>query len=151
MKVLLKKFAILTLFGFATLTVSSSVLAQEWPMTGGDYWEVSAIDVKDGAGLKYSNWLASEWRKNLEFAKSKGWIKDYKVLSNVYPRKGEASLYLIRIMEGIPTGAESEERGKQWVEWMNKTVDKMQEESGNRAEYREVMSESLLQRMHFRD
>jgi hypothetical protein len=34
---------------------------------------------------------------------------------------------------------------------MNKTVDKMQEESGNRAEYREVMSESLLQRMHFRD
>ena len=54
-------------------------------------------------------------------------------------------------MEPIPTGAESEERGKQWVEWMNKSVDKMQEESGNRAEYREVMSSSLLQELHFRD
>ena len=144
--------AIFTLFFLgSTLTVSSSLLAQEWPMVGGDYWEVSAIDVKDGAGLKYSKWLAAEWRKNLEFAKSKGWIKEYKVLSNVYPRQGEASLYLIRIMEGIPTGAEGEERGKQWVEWMNKSVSKMQEESGNRAEYREVMSSSLLQEMHFRD
>ena len=34
---------------------------------------------------------------------------------------------------------------------MNESVDKMQEESGNRAEYREVMSSSLLQEMHFRD
>jgi hypothetical protein len=151
MKDLFKKFAILTVLGFASLSISSSVLAQEWPMVGGDYWEVSAIDVKDGAGLKYSTWLASEWRKNLEFAKSKGWIKDYKVLSNVYPRKGEASLYLIRIMEGIPTGAEGEQRAMEWVKWMEKSVAKMQEESGNRAEYREVMSSSLLQEMHFRD
>jgi len=151
MKNLFKRIAVLTVLGFATLTVSNTALAQDWPMTGGDYWEVSAIDVKDGAGIKYARWLATEWRKNLEFAKSKGWIKDYMVLSNVYERKGEPSLYLIRVMEAIPTGAESEERGKQWVEWMNKTVDKMQEESGNRAEYREVMSESLLQRMHFRD
>jgi hypothetical protein len=34
---------------------------------------------------------------------------------------------------------------------MNESADKMWEESGNRAEHREIMSESLLQRMHFRD
>ncbi|MEJ2385556.1 MAG: hypothetical protein P8Y54_14430 [Xanthomonadales bacterium] len=151
MKKMVTKLVFVLFFLGSSLTVSSSLFAQDWPMVGGDYWEVSAIDVKDGAGIKYARWLATEWRKNLEFAKSKGWIKDYMVLSNVYERKGEPSLYLIRVMESIPTGAESEERGKQWVEWMNKTVDKMQEESGNRAEYREVMSESLLQRMHFRD
>ena len=120
-------------------------------MVGGDYWEVSGIHVEDGAGLKYSNWLATEWRKNLEFAKSKGWIKEYKVLSNVYARQGEADLYLIRIMEGIPTGAEGEKRSMEWVEFMKKSVSKMQEESGNRAEYREVLSSSLLQEMHFRN
>jgi hypothetical protein len=54
-------------------------------------------------------------------------------------------------MEPIPTGAESEERGRQWVERMSKSADKMWEESGNRAERREIMSESLLQRLHFRD
>ena len=146
-----KKIACIALLALSVTAVPSSVFAQEWPMTGGDFWEVSGIDVADGAGLKYSSWLAAEWRKNLEFAKSKGWIKDYKVLANNYPRKGEADLYLIRIMESIPTGAEGEERAKEWVEWMKKSVAKMQEESGNRAEYREVLSSSLLQEMHFRD
>lgn len=151
MKKTITKLAFTILFITTSLTLSTSAVAQEWPMTGGDFWEVSAIDVADGAGLKYSKWLASEWRKNLEFAKSKGWIKGYKVLSNNYPRKGEADLYLIRIMESIPTGAEGEARAKDWIDWMNKSVAKMQEESGNRAEYREVMSSSLLQEMHFRD
>ena len=151
MKNSIRKFACLLVFTLASFSLSSTVIAQEWPMVGGDYWEVSGIHVEDGAGLKYSNWLAAEWRKNLEFAKSKGWIKGYKVLSNVYARQGEADLYLIRVMEGIPTGAESEKRGVEWVEFMKKSVSTMQEESGNRAEYREVLSSSLLQEMHFRD
>ena len=151
MKKSIGKFVCLLIISLASLSLSSTVLAQEWPMVGGDYWEVSAIHVEDGAGLKYSNWLAVEWRKNLEFAKSQGWVKGYKVLSNVHARQGEADLYLIRIMEGIPTGAEGEERGKAWVEWAKKSAAKMQEESGNRAEYREVMGSSLLQEMHFRD
>ncbi len=145
------KFACVALLAVSGLALSSNVMAQEWPMKGGDFWEVSAIDVADGAGLKYANWLASEWRKNLEFAKSKGWIKDYKVLANNYPRKGEADLYLIRIMDRIATGPEGEERAKEWVKHMEKSMAKMQEESGNRAEYREVMSSSLLQELHFRD
>lgn len=151
MKRSVTKLIFTMLFIMSSLTLSSSVLAQEWPMTGGDFWEVSAIDVADGAGLKYSKWLASEWRKNLDFAKSKGWIKDYKVLANSYPRKDEADLYLIRIMESIPTGAESEKRAKDWISFMEKSVATMQEESGNRAEYREVISSSLLQEMHFRE
>lgn len=151
MKRSVTKLIFTMLFIMSSLTLSSSVLAQEWPMTGGDFWEVSAIDVADGAGLKYSKWLASEWRKNLDFAKSKGWIKDYKVLANSYPRKDEADLYLIRIMESIPTGAEGEKRAKDWISFMEKSVATMQEESGNRAEYREVISSSLLQEMHFRE
>jgi len=151
MKRSVTKLIFTMLFITSSLTLSSSVLAQEWPMTGGDFWEVSAIDVADGAGLKYSKWLASEWRKNLDFAKSKGWIKDYKVLANNYPRKDEADLYLIRIMESIPTGAEGEKRAKDWIAFMEKSMAKMQEESGNRAEYREVISSSLLQELHFRE
>lgn len=151
MKNSIRKFACLLVFALASLSLSSTVVAQEWPLVGGDYWEVTGIHVEDGAGLKYSNWLAAEWRKNLEFAKSKGWVKEYKILSNVYGRQGEADLYLIRIMEGIPTGAESEKRGVEWVEFMKKSVSTMQEESGNRAEYREVLSSSLLQEMHFRN
>ena len=120
-------------------------------MTGGDYWGVAAITIKDGGGLKYAAWLASEWRKNLEFSKSKGWIKDYKIFSNEFARAGEPNLYLVRITESIVSGAEGEKRQAEYMEWQKKTLAQMDAENGNRAEYREVMGSSLLQEMTFRN
>lgn len=142
--------AVLT-FGASTIMMSGSVVAEEWPFMAGDYWEVTGIDIQDGGGYKYSKWLAEEWRKDLEFAKSKGWIKDYMVLSNVHPRSDEPDLYLIRVRESLPDAAESEKRQKEYMEWQSKSIEKMQSESGNRAEYRTVMSDSLLQVLKFRD
>ncbi len=145
-----KLVAILT-FGASALLLSGTALAEEWPFIGGDYWEVTGIDIQDGGGWKYANWLATEWRKDLEFAKSKGWIKDYMVIANVHARSDEADLYLIRVREDIPSGAEGEKRQKEYLEWQTKSIEKMQAESGNRAEYRTVMSSSLLQVLNFRD
>jgi len=148
---LVKKTVLLLALTFAGLSVTSSVFAQDWPMTGGDYWDVSGIAISDGAGLKYEKWLADEWRKNNEFAKSKGWIKDYFVLSNVNARKGEADLYLVRVFESMPSGPEGEKRAMEFMEWRKKSSEQMAAESGNRAEFREVLSSSLLQHMKFRD
>jgi hypothetical protein len=145
-----KLMAILTL-GVSALAMSGSVLAEEWPLKGGDYWEVTGIDIHDGGGLKYSKWLATEWRKDLEFAKSKGWIKDYMIIANVHARSDEPDLYLIRVRESIVSAAEGEKRQKEYMEWQSKSIEKMQSESGNRAEYRTVMSDSLLQVLKFRD
>ena len=142
--------AILT-FGASAFMISGNAVAEEWPFVGGDYWEVTSIKIEDGGGYKYSKWLATEWRKNLEFTKSKGWIKDYMVIANVHARSDEADLYLIRVREDIPSGAEGEKRFKEYLEWQTKTIEKMQSESGNRAEYRTVMSDSLLQVLKFRD
>ena len=147
----LRKAALLLMICAATGFWTSSLMAQDWPMTGGDYWDVTAITIQDGGGLKYANWLADEWREINEFAKSKGWIKEYFVLSNQYPRKGEPDLYLVQVFERMPTGAEGEERGKEFREWRKKTVADMVAERGNRAEYREVTSSSLLQVLNFRD
>ena len=140
-----------------TVAVASVMLTtvafadDQWPMYGGDYWEVTGIDIMDGGSWKYVNWLATEWRKSAEFAKSKGWIKDYMILSNVYGRSDEPDIYLIRIREDVPSGAEGEKRQKEYTEWVKKSNEKMVEESGNRAEYREVKSSSLLQVLKFRD
>lgn len=135
----------------ASVMMASAAVADEWPFVAGEYWEVTGIDIKDGGSWKYANWLADEWRKNAEFAKSKGWIKDYMVLANVHNRADEPDIYLINIRDTIPTGAESEKRGKEFRDWKAKTIEKMVGESGNRAEYREVMSTSLLQVMNFRN
>ena len=142
--------AILTL-GVSAFAMSGSVLAEEWPLVPGDYWEVTGIDIHDGGGYKYAKWLATEWRKMLEFSKSKGWIKDYMILSNVHARSDEADLYLVTVFESMPDSEESQKRSKEWLEWQTKSIEKMQEESGNRAEYRTVMSDSLLRVLNFRD
>jgi hypothetical protein len=137
--------------GAASLTMAAGASADQWPLVSGSYWEVTGIKVKDGGGLKYAEWLASEWRKDLEFAKSKGWIKDYKIFSNEFPRAGEPDLYLVRITESVVSGAEGEKRQAEYMEWQKKSIAQMSAESGNRAEYREVMGTSLLQELTFRN
>lgn len=141
----------LLLFGASMSMTSTTALAEEWPFVQGDYWEVTGIDINDGGGWKYANWLADEWRKDAEFAKSKGWIKDYMVIANVHNRSDEPDLYLIQVVENVPSGAEGEKRTKEYLEWQTKSIEKMAGESGNRAEYRTVMSTSLLQILNFRD
>lgn len=145
-----KPFFILALC-LSTMLMTTNALAQEWPLVGGDYWTVTGVEIKDGGDLKYANWLASEWKKNGEFAKSKDWLKDYMIFWNVHPRKGEPDLYLIRIFEAMPSGPEGEKRYEEYMEWQTKTEEQMEAESGNRAEYREVLSTTLLQEMSFRD
>ena len=147
---IIKASAVLAL-GASSIIVASSALAEEWPFMGGDYWEVTGISIKDGGGLKYSNWLAGEWRKDAEFAKSKGWIKDYKIFASAYPRAGEPDLYLIRVREDVPSGAEGEKRQKEYMDWQEKSLETLVGENGNRAEYREVMSSELIQELLFRD
>ncbi len=88
-------------FGMCALAVitTSRARADEYPFINGDFWEVSGIHLKDGGGLAYANHIAGAWRKDQEFAKSKGWIKSYTVLLNNYPRKGEPDIYLITVSE----------------------------------------------------
>ena len=149
-KAAITMIAVLT-FGVSTMMMSGTAVAEEWPLKGGDYWEVTGIDIHDGGGYKYAKWLATEWRKDLEFAKSKGWIKDYMIIANVHARSDEPDLYLIRVRESIVSAAEGEKRQKEYLEWQTKSIEKMQAESGNRAEYRTVMSDSLLQVLKFRN
>jgi hypothetical protein len=151
MKKSIKNTVLALSLALAALSTASSAVAQEWPMVAGDYWTVTGIEVKDGGDLKYANWLAAEWKKNAEFAISKGWLKSYRVFGNVHNRKGEPDLYLVRVFESMPSGPEGEKRYEEYMEWQSKTEAQMEAESGNRAEYREVMSTMLIQEMMFRD
>jgi hypothetical protein len=135
----------------ASITISGSAIAEEWPFVPGDYWEVTGIDLADGGAFKYATWLATEWKKDLEFAKSKGWIKNYMVLSNEHARSDEPDLYLVTVFDNLTDSEESQKRQKEYMEWQSKSIEKMQAESGNRAEYRTVMSSSLLRVLKFRD
>ena len=77
-------------------------------------------------------------------------IKGYKILSNEYARANEPDLYLVRIHESVVSAAEGEKRFDAYQEWNKKSMETLEAESGNRAEFREVMSSSLLQELNFR-
>jgi hypothetical protein len=124
--------------------------ANDWPMVPGDFYEVTGVKLKDGGALAYSNFLATEWKADQEFAKSKGWIKSYMVLSNSYARKGEPDLYLIVVSERLPSGPEGDKRDDEYMAWKKKSQAQMMKESGNRLEIREIETNSLLQELKFR-
>ena len=146
----LRKLGAVLALTVAAATMTVPAVAQELPLVSGDYWEVTGIDIKDGGGLKYARWLASEWKDNLEFSKSQGWIKGYKIFTNVHARANEPDLYLVTITDSVVSASEGEKRGEAFRAWKKKTMEQMLTESGNRAEYREVMSDMLLQEMMIR-
>ena len=134
----------------ASATMPMRAAASDWPMTVGDFWEVTGVHVKDGGGYAYAKFLATEWKADQEYAKSKGWIKSYMVLGNAYPRKGESDLYLVVISERLASGPEGEKRNDEYAAWKKKTNMQMDKESGDRVQIREIQSNELLQEMKFK-
>ena len=132
------KRSALAMVGALMLFVSLSATAQdENPWKAGNYWNVTGIHVKDGGGLKYAQYLATEWVRNQEYAKSQGWISDFMVLSNTHPREGEPNLYLITISPSLPSSDEADKRGQMTREFNKTTIAQMQAQSAGRAEIRD--------------
>ena len=135
------------LLGAATLLVATPAAAQEFPLKGGDYWEVAEITIDDGHFGDYADHLAGLYRKTSDFAKSKGWIKSYHILSNFNKRSNEPDLYLVSILDRIPTPAESEAREREMNAYLQSDDRKQIAGSGHRATYRHIMGDMLLQQM----
>jgi len=141
----------LAMAGALLLAMSLPATAQdENPWKAGNYWNVSGIHIKDGGGLKYAQYLATEWVKTQEYAKSQGWISDFMVLSNTHPREGEPNLYLVTISPSLPSSDEADKRGRMMREFNKTTIAQMQAQSAGRAEIREVGSQMQLRHLVLR-
>lgn len=132
------------------VAMSSPAAAQNYPFTSGDYEEVAMIEVSDGAGYEYANFLATTWKKNQEFAKLQGWITGYQVLSNVHNRPGEPDLYLVTTFSSLPDAAEDEKRNQAYRDFMKQNDAQMDAASGDRAKYRKVLGSFLLRQLKFK-
>ena len=132
------------------LPQSAAAEDNPWPFEGGEWVEVTGIDIADGAGLKYAKWLAGEWRANSDFAVSQGWLNSYEILFNTHPRAGEPDIYLIRRFKNFVDNEEGERRRKVMSERYKRTEEALQAESADRADYRTVMSDMLLRKAEWR-
>lgn len=133
--------------GAAAIAFSVPTAAQELPLKTGDYWDVGSVTIDDGHFPDYADFLASQYRKNMEFQKSKGWIKDYRILLNLNKRQGEPDLYLVTVFDHMTTPAEDIQREKEANAFLKQTTRDAAAGSGQRATYRHLGSDMLLQEM----
>ena len=133
--------------GAALMLTAIPAGAQSLPLVGGDYWDVTGVKVDDGHFAEYADFLVTKARRENEFAKSKGWIKAYYVLSNNNARKDEPDLYLVTVSDRIPTPAEQIQRAKELNAFMQSDDRKEISESGQRATYRHITDDMLLQEL----
>lgn len=129
-----------------TLPLAAPLAAQDYPLAPGEYVQMNGIDVEDGEGaLQYAQWLATDWKRFQEHAKSQGWITDYGIYANVNARAGEPDIYLVTTFASLPDAAEQQRRDRAFDAWSKTTVQQQAAASGNRARYRTVISSMLLQ------
>ena len=135
--------------GAAAVTCALPALAQELPLTSGNFWNVAEVTVDDGQFATYVDYLAGQYRKNMEFQKSKGWIKDYYILSNNNKRAGEPDLYLVTVFDHVTTPAEDIAREKEFNAYMAQNTRQQDAGSGQRAKFRKLGGNFLLQELRW--
>ena len=142
------RFAVLAA---VTLAFASPALAQNNdPFIGGDYVTVTGISIDDGHYMDYATFLSGYWKAQEDFAVKQGWSTGYEILANVNARKGEPDLYLMRRFKNIPDGVEGERRAEMIRKQVKQDDAQMEAASGERAKFRHVDSEMLLQRLEWR-
>ncbi len=140
----------LAALGAATMVFAIPAVAQDVPLVNGNFWNVTEVTIDDGHFSAYADFLAGQYRKQQEFAKSKGWIKDYYILANNNKRAGEPDLYLVQIFDHVTTPAEDVAREKDVNAFMALSSRQSEAGSGERAKYRHIGGNMLLQEQRYR-
>jgi hypothetical protein len=141
---------IIAALGAATMLFAIPAAAQDFPVRGGDYWTVAEVTIDDGHFGDYADHLAGLYRRSIDFQKSKGWIKASYTLANVNKRAGEPDLYLITIADRPTTPAEDEARSKEINAFLQSSQRQGDRQSGERAKYRKLGGNMLLQELVYR-
>ena len=132
------------------LALATPAVAQNSPLIGGDYVEVTGVTIDDGHNLDYAQFLAGYWHAQEDYSKSQGWSTSFEILANVDKRKGEPDLYLIRRFKSRADGPEGERRSAMIREHVKQSDTQMEAASGDRAKYRHIDGTQLLQVLNFR-
>ena len=141
----------LTALGAATMLFAIPAAAQDIPLKSGNFWSVTEVRIDDGHFSTYADYLSNEWRKQEEFTKSKGWIKDYYILGNIHKRGDEPDLYLVEVFDPLTTPAEDLAREKDMNAFFARTSRQSEAGSGERAKYRHIGGTMLLQEQVYRN
>jgi hypothetical protein len=143
-------------FGSAILAVAAAGLialaplqAQRSSVEPGNYVSVAYIKTLDGHAEEYMDWLKTKWQAERNWAKSKGYEIDYRILQNLNPRANEPDLDLVITFKDWPSNAEAKKRRDELVAQMKMDEHAMDSASGDRSKWRTLMGSALFQELIF--
>ena len=136
---------------FLVLALSTAVvaaapaIAQRSAYDFGNYTEISQIRTLPGQFENYVDYLNTKWKAQQAFAKSKGWILNYKILGRQYGPASEADLLLVTEFKDWPSTAEGKRRQDEMVAMMKQDEHQMEAASGQRGPMRTQLGQMLFQ------
>lgn len=146
----MKNFSLTGVAVAALIAFGAPAFAQESSYTPGGYADVSAIDVLDGQMDAYMDYLAGSWKRQQEWAKSKGYIQSYSVLANPYPRVGEPDLYLVVNYTKIYDTAEEERQQKEFEAYMKADSRQLGAQYADRGKMRKSLGQQQLRQINLK-
>lgn len=116
MKMMKSFYAGAALLVAATMAVPAA--AQESPLKRGSVWVASQIDVLPGQNPAYTDYLATEWKKEMDWGKAEGYILSYRILTTNNRRNHEPDIILLIEYKDYGSVAERDAIGKRYNEAM---------------------------------
>lgn len=114
-----------SLYAGAALLVAAAMAvpaaAQEWPTKDGTVWVASRVDVLPGQMPAYLDYLATQWKKEMEWGKSQGYIVSYRILRTNHARNGEPDIVLLIEYKDYASVAERAEANQKFNAAMGST------------------------------
>ena len=152
----MKKLSIAVLLVGVAMLLPSLVLAQATsssasmatpptrPFHDGPVWTLTFVHTKPGLGLKYMEYLATEWKKEQDAMKKAGLILDYKVIGAESHSPNDWDLMLMTEFKDLATMEANEDKMEAVaMQALDLNDQKMLQGYQERSSWREILGDRL--------
>ncbi len=149
---MMKKTTIAILLVCVALLLPALVLAQAKaaptppvrPFHDGPVWTITFVHTKPGMGLRYMEYLATEWKKEQEALKKAGLILDYKVIGAESHSPNDWDLMLMTEFKDLATMEANEDKMEAVsMQALDLNDQKMIQGYQERSSWREIIGDRL--------
>jgi len=147
---MMKRISIAALLVCVALLIPTMVLAQAAsapappvrPFHDGPVWTLTFVHTKPGLGLKYMEFLATEWKKEQDALKKAGLILDYKVIGAESHSPNDWDLLLMTEFKDLATLEANEDKMEAVaMQAVDQNDQKMLQGYQERSSWREIILE----------
>jgi hypothetical protein len=137
----------IALLAFAAMLLPNLSLAQAMPVRpfhDGPVWDITFVKAKPGVGLKYMEFLATEWKTEQEALKKAGLILNYMVIGTEAHSPSDFDLMLMIQYKDLATMEANQDKAEAVaMQALNSNDKKMIEGYQERASWREIIGDRL--------